>query len=83
MATKVFYIGSFGPYPYDDSIAITQPDDEGYPGPFPGVLQNALIANGQIQTTHIPTTSNDVIRLSDVIEISEKDNNRSFFLGLF
>ena len=43
MTIRYYYVGGMGPYIYDDSIPLLDPD-----GNFPGENQYALITNGRI-----------------------------------
>ena len=60
MTVKKFYLGSLGPFLYDDTDDIDDPD-----GDFSGETQKGFITDGSIQTTYDPIADNDVLRLKD------------------
>ena len=63
MATKYFYVGGMGPYFYDDTDALLDPD-----GNFPGVTSHALVTDGQLIVEETPSEDNNVVRLIDLYE---------------
>lgn len=61
MAEQKFYIGSHGPYFYDDADDIDDID-----GDFSGDTRESLSTTGQIKVETTPTLSNHLMRKSDV-----------------
>ena len=61
MAERKFYIGSLGPFLYDDDAEILDPD-----GDFAGSYHDAVVTNGQLRIGTNPSISTHVIRLSDL-----------------
>lgn len=61
MATRKLYIGSHGPFLYDDESPIDDPD-----GDFSGETVNTVMTDGPVKTTHTPTDPEDMIRLEDL-----------------
>jgi len=60
MARKKIYIGSVGPYLFDDEDLINDQD-----GDFAGDLRHAMTTNKQIIITEEPTDENHLLRLGD------------------
>ena len=63
MAEQKIYIGSVGPFLFEDTDPI---DDED--GDFSGETQQAMRTAAPIRTSHSPSDDNDVIRLVDMEE---------------
>ena len=61
MARKKVYIGSVGPYLYDDAKSIDDPD-----GDFAGEDNRALVTDGQLFVEQAPTADEEVVRLADL-----------------
>ncbi len=61
MAFKKFYIGSEGPYFYDDADPVNDPD-----GDFSGEYQKAGITDGKYKQAGKPTEPDDLVRLQDL-----------------
>jgi len=64
MATKKVFIGSVGPFLYDDTSAIDDVD-----GDFAGELLRALTTDGQMLLESTPTDPEEVVRLVDLSTI--------------
>lgn len=61
MAIKKVYIGSVGPYQYDDADPIDDVD-----GDFPGENQRAVTTNAQMLISTAPSVGEEVVRLVDL-----------------
>ena len=61
MPTKKVYIGSVGPFLYDDSSPLNDPD-----GDFAGETVKSLTTNGQQLVEQVPTDPYHVMRLDDM-----------------
>jgi len=61
MAEKKIYIGSVGPYLYDDANLIEDED-----GDFPGKSYKAITSNGQMHLTQAPIDGEEIVRLEDL-----------------
>ena len=61
MADKKIYLGSVGPFLYDDTDLIDDPD-----GDFAGEQQSGLRTSGPIRTDNPPVESTDVLRKGDL-----------------
>lgn len=61
MARKKLYIGSLGPYLYDNAKAIDDPD-----GDFAGRDNEALVTDGQLIVEEAPTEDYHVVRIDDL-----------------
>lgn len=61
MAEKKIYIGSVGPFLFDDDDPIDDPD-----GDFTGVHQKALVSDKQMMITEAPSANEHVLRLQDL-----------------
>ena len=61
MARKKYYIGSLGPFFYDDAKAIDDPD-----GDFAGEDNKAIVTDGQFYVGTAPTDNQHVLRKADV-----------------
>ena len=61
MAEKKFYIGTHGPYYYDDADSINDPD-----GDFSGLSRRGFATQGTIIAEESPTADNEVIRMIDL-----------------
>ena len=62
MAIKYFYIGGTGPYFYDDTVPVLDPD-----GNFGAMNQNALVTTGQLVVEGDPVDDDNVVRFSDLL----------------
>ena len=60
MAVKKVYVGSVGPFLFDDSDSIDDSD-----GDFSGETQKGITSNGPIYTENTPSDDYDVLRLAD------------------
>jgi hypothetical protein len=60
MAERKFYIGSVGPYLYDDTDLINDPD-----GDFPGEGMHTLVTNHQMIVNESPSQNEHLMRLGD------------------
>lgn len=74
MAQKKFYIGSVGPFYYEDTQLSQDPD-------FPNRPLSALLTDGQLQITTPPTAADEIARKQEVdmvfipaIAVSDIDN---------
>lgn len=61
MATQKIYIGSVGPFLYDDTDPINDVD-----GDFAGEDRCALITSGQLLIEGVPTNPNHIVRFQDL-----------------
>ena len=61
MAIREFYIGSSGPFEYDDADTINNPTS-GLHGEF----QQALLSEGQVKVLTTPVDSEEIVRLTDL-----------------
>ncbi len=61
MATKKYYIGSLGPFLFDDTANIDDPD-----GDFAGETLRSLTTNGQLRIEQAPVDSKEILRLEDI-----------------
>ena len=78
MATKKVYFGSSGPFLYDDTAALNDPD-----GDFAGENVQSLITDGQIYLPMMPMAMDQVVRLRDLGGIlAPVDNNAANALSL-
>ena len=69
MAEKEYYIGSLGPFFYDDAEDIEDaldPDDSGL---FPSEKRRALATEGQILVKGTPASDDEVMRLKDIKDL--------------
>lgn len=66
MAIKKLYIGSFGPYPYDDTDDIDDVD-----GDFVGETRTAIITDGYIKSEAVPSADEDMIRKKELTDHSD------------
>lgn len=64
MATQKIYIGSVGPFLYDDASPINDVD-----GDFAGEDRNALSTSGQLLIEGAPTNNNHIVRLQDLVNM--------------
>jgi hypothetical protein len=78
MAQQKYYIGSMGPYLFDDTINLLDPDND-----FPGETQSGFITSGPIKTLHTGTTDDDLVRRADIAAFvaGEFDDNEKFYFG--
>lgn len=77
MTIKKFYIGPFGPYEYEDTDNIDDPD-----GDFSGETQQSLATTGTMIVDGAPTSDNHVIRLSELNSSSSTYANRLYFMTM-
>ena len=61
MAERKVYIGSVGPYLFDDTDPIDDADGE-----FSGELQHCLVSNRQAFITEAPAESDELVRLQEL-----------------
>jgi len=61
MALKKIYFGSLGPYLYDDTDDVNDPD-----GDFSGLTRKGIVTDDQIYVGTAPTSDDHVVRLTDV-----------------
>lgn len=61
MPERKLYLGSVGPFLYDDDVPVGDPD-----GDFTTTLQDSIVTNGNIYAEGIPTRSNHLVRLTDL-----------------
>jgi hypothetical protein len=61
VADKKLYGPGFGPYLYDDTVALDDSD-----GDFPGELQDASMTTGQHWVGEPPTKDEHIVRLIDI-----------------
>lgn len=66
MAEKEYYIGSLGPFFYDDSELIEDPLNADESGVFATETRRTLATAGQILVKGTPTADNDVVRFADI-----------------
>ena len=75
MTVHKYYIGGLGPYLYDDTEALLDPD-----GDFPGEFQNGIITSGTIKAEQVPSATAEVLRFDDLgsLILSAKKVTESF-----
>ena len=61
MAEKKIYLGSVGPFLYDDADLIAD-----YDGDFDGEYRKGLTTNGQLFVDEVPSEDNNIVRLTDL-----------------
>lgn len=61
MAIKTVYIGSEGPFKYDDTIDLDDPD-----GLFPGIKQGAIVTDGDLEAQVIKVVTLDADQLAAI-----------------
>lgn len=61
MALKKVYIGSVGPFLYDDADLVGDPD-----GDFSGASMQGILTDGGLQSAKVPTDPNDAVRKTDI-----------------
>ena len=61
MAIRKIYIGSFGPFEYDDTLPANDPD-----GDFPGEDHKSILTDGQMRVEQVPVEDEEVLRLVDL-----------------
>ncbi|MCK9576861.1 MAG: hypothetical protein M0R51_13230 [Clostridia bacterium] len=66
MTVKKIYIGSHGPYLYDDDDTLVDPESEFTSIDMDGDSANAITTNGKVYASGNPTSLNDLVRLSDL-----------------
>jgi hypothetical protein len=71
MAIKTVYIGSEGPFKYDDQLDLADPD-----GLFTGIKQGAIVTDGNLQATVVSVITLDADQLNQL-------DAKSYFFGLF
>jgi len=64
MTIHKYYIGGMGPYLYDDTEPLLDPD-----GDFPGEYQNGIITSGTIKAEQAPSENYEVLRFDDLGEL--------------
>lgn len=77
MAIKHIWIGSYGPFIYDDTVPVV--DNLGV---LPaGTTQQGAVGNGQIRLTQAPVGGDEIVRLDDLdgrvfaaVEVADIDN---------
>lgn len=77
MAEKKAYVGSSGPFLFDDTELVDDPD-----GDFAAETQAAFLTDGQMRVGTAPSDSKDVVRLSDLTTSSEEAEMFAYFCGL-
>jgi len=65
MAIKTVYIGSEGPFKYDDTMDLDDPD-----GLFPGVKQGCIVTDGELVANVVSTVTIDIsgTQLEDIYD---------------
>lgn len=63
MTIQYFYYGGMGPYFYDDTASLLDPD-----GNFPGETSHALVTSGQLIVKEEPSDDNNVARFIDILK---------------
>lgn len=61
MTVYKFYIGGMGPYLYDDTVDVLDPE-----GDFIGETQSGMLTDGAIRTSKTPTSAGDMLRFDDI-----------------
>ena len=64
MALQKIYIGSVGPFLYEDTDPINDVDSD-----FAGEDRNALTTGGQLLIEGAPTNLNHIVRLQDLVNM--------------
>jgi hypothetical protein len=65
MAIKTIYIGSEGPYKYDDQVDLDDPD-----GLFPGIKQACIVTDGDLEATVVRVVTLDAAQASNLSAFS-------------
>ena len=60
MTVGKYYIGDQGPFYYDDTVDLLDPD-----GDFPGQQQGGFVTDGPVKTTRAATDADDLVRKED------------------
>jgi hypothetical protein len=71
MAIKTVYIGSEGPFKYDDQLDLDDPD-----GLFSGIKQACIVTDGEVNATVIKVITLEADQLNQL-------DAKSYFFGLF
>ncbi len=61
MTIRKYYIGSLGPFLYDDTDLINDPD-----GDFAGEDLHGFITDGPVKVDSVPAVASDVLRFDDI-----------------
>jgi hypothetical protein len=75
MALRKFYVGSLGPFEYDDTDAIDDAD-----GDFSGESYNAIVTSGQLRIGEVPSDSMHAVRKSELDALAGTYEEGSFTL---
>lgn len=68
MTEKKLYIGSVGPYLFEDDELINDLDEDGNPtGDFDGQLRHSFVSNRQALITEVPSDDNHLARYIDLL----------------
>jgi len=65
MAIKTIYIGSEGPYKYDDTMLLDDPD-----GLFPGIYQQAIVTDGDMEVDYVKVITLDAEQAASITAMS-------------
>lgn len=76
MVVKRYYVGGMGPYLYDNSIDLLDPEGE-----FPGDTQHALVTDGQLIVEELPTQDNHIARQIDIKNLEYKLESEAYFFA--
>lgn len=76
MTERKVYIGSAGPFLYDDTDLVADED-----GDFPGQYFAGITAE-QVQVTEIPVLGTDVLRYEDIIGFNLADRAMAYYFGV-
>jgi len=71
MTEKKIYIGTHGPYYYDDADAVDDPD-----GDFSGEHRRGFVSQGSILVGEAPTLDSEVVRLVDLKDGAVMDGDQ-------
>ncbi len=81
MAIRKIYIGSVGPFLYDDTDLINDRDEDGNPDLFIGEDRRALVTDDQVYLGRAPIVGEEVVRLIDLgfvilppVSVTDVDN---------
>jgi hypothetical protein len=61
VALRKFYVGTHGPYYYDDADLVDDPD-----GDFPAETRHAVLTDGPMKVEGVPVDGDHVLRLDDI-----------------
>jgi len=70
MAIKTIYLGSEGPFKYDDTELVNDPD-----GLFAGILQNTIVTDGNLFGVVVGGAKFDDLNASNVLEIKWNEDD--------